>query len=370
MKIAILTYWNSKENYGQLLQCYALQKFLIKNGHTPFLIKYKEDRRYIRPPFYKKIFDYIFRFPSYIQYAIQVIRDRRNMKYYNPNGDLYRNFPDFLEKYICTTEKEYNYRELFTEQFDADAYICGSDQIWGGDEAYYLPFAPKDKKIIAYAPSFGGVSEFQEPYKTRIISYLRRFNFLGIREESGVELCRKMGLYNAVKVVDPTLLLDVDDYNVIRKATFMKKNYLFLYLLGNPINCKLSLIVNFAKKMDLQIIYVASQNKNDKYEKVYPQIGEWVDYLANASFVITNSFHCTVFSLLYEKKFMTIPLSGAYKRMNTRVYELLHSVKLDSAIYRGNIEDIYCQNFDFSEFKRYKQNEVYKSLGYLSNLLK
>ena len=365
-----MTYWSSKENYGQLLQCFAMQQFLKKMGHSPFLIKYNPITIVRKISIFQKLISYIFHFSAYVEYAKQLFMQRKAKKYIDVSANLKRDFNSFLKNYIVSTEKCYTQDDLFKTLPEANAYICGSDQVWGGDEMYYLPFVPDGKKIIAYAPSFGGVNKFSKEYISRLKKNLERFDFLGIREQSGVDLCKNLGFSNAVKVVDPTLLLSSVDYDSIRIETKHSKPYIFLYLLGNPCACKVEDIYKFAEMNNLDVVYVASQNQNDKYEKVSPQIGEWLDYLAKSEFVITNSFHCTVFSLIYKKKFMTIPLVGAFQRMNTRIEELLSCSDLKQAIYKGNIEFIYRHPFDFSKFYLYKNKEMERSFSYLMSNLK
>lgn len=370
MKIGIITYWNSKENYGQLLQCYALQRFLIKEHHEPFLIKYKNDYEPQKISPLSKFFSYIINFPAYVKYALHLYSNQRNRKYYDANSVELRNFNSFVERYIRSTETEYGRKDLYQNNLNAEAFICGSDQIWGSeDDIYYLSFVPEGKRIIAYAPSFGGSMSFSKQFLPKLKNYLSRFHFLGIREQSGVDYCQSLGFNEAVKVVDPTLLLDKNDYEVLRIKTNYTKPYVFLYLLGNPCACKVSEVFKFAEKHNLDVVYVASQDQNDAYKKVYPQIGEWIDLLAKSSFVITNSFHCTVFSLIYQRKVMAIPLIGAYKRMNTRIEELLACANLQSAVYRGNIDNVYSMEYDFSVFQNYREKETFKSKAYLTKVL-
>lgn len=369
MKIGIITFWDTKDNYGQLLQCYALQTFLRKMGHEAFLIRYKS-KPVTKPQFqWRKILNYIIKFPTYISLFFDItnrsIKIKKYGRYVNENN--IRNFESFRAKHIIATEKIYSEQELYNIPPKADAYICGSDQIWGGDPIYYLPFAPTSSKKIAYAPSFGGVRQMDSKYELKIKKYLSSFCFVGVREQSGVELCHQIGIEKAVKVVDPTMLLPLDDYNKIRKKASFTKPYIFLYLLGNPISYSVSLIYKFAKKHNFNVIYVASQGRLDSYKKAFPEIGEWIDYLANADFIVTNSFHCTVFSLLYGKKFATIPLTKGFKRMNVRIDDLLTESRLTSTILQhGNtLDKIYHTNFDFSHFEEYRKREIQKTYNYL-----
>ena len=369
MKIGVITFSSSKENYGQLLQCFAMQRFLQNIGHDAYLIRYLP--KPVEPARFRisRIFRYIVNFSAYFSFFISLIREKRNKKYVNENANELRHFDWFLRDELKTTEV-LSENELMENPPIADAYICGSDQVWGGDFVYYLSFAPDRAKKIAYAPSFGGLTYFSPDYEMKVKELLRRFDFIGVREQGGVSVCHRLGFPKAVKVVDPTLLLTVGDYDKIRINTTVNGKYIFVYLLGNPMACKVSDVFEFAKQKNLDVIYVASQGQNDAFEKVYPQIGEWIDYLAKADFVVTNSFHCSVFSLIYKKKFATIPLVGGFERMNGRIDELLDVVRMKNARYRGSFEQIYNFEFDFSTFESYQTLETLRSQKYLQDVLR
>lgn len=370
MKIGVITFSNSKDNYGQLLQCYALQAYLEKQGHNVFLIRYQGSSSIVvKTGKWKKMFRYLKNFPAYITYYLQKHRLKQDKKrYYDASADKRRQFDVFMEEYLSCT-RMYTTDDIMQNPPIAEAYICGSDQIWGGDWVYYLSFAPEDSLKIAYAPSLGGLSFFSREYEEKMKMYLSRFDFIGMREQSGVDTCRRLGFDKAVKVVDPTLLLSSMDYGLIRTKTNQKKPYIFLYLLGNPIACEVDEIYEYAHKKDYEVVYVASQERYDKYSKQYAQIGEWVDYLAKADIVITNSFHCTVFSLLFERPFISIPLVGGYKRMNGRIEELLKECGLSNQIYVGCFDNISVKDIDFSKFRKHREKEEKKSCNYLSLLL-
>lgn len=370
MKIGVITFWQSKDNYGQLLQCFAMQRFLQKMGHDAFLIRYQskpiEEARFK----WEHIGKYICRLPTYVSLFLAQMRNKKNERLYaNTNINKDRHFDRFLRDNLKCTDLVYTEEMINNDPPIADAYICGSDQIWGGDWAYFLSFAPDSTKKIAYAPSFGGLSMFTADYEEKMIKLLSRFDFLGIREKGGVEVCHRLGFHQAVKVVDPTLLLSVSDYEKIRIKVEKPKKYIFLYLLGNPMACNVSTIFDFANKQGLKVVYVASQGQNDPYEKIYPQIGEWMDYLAEATLVITNSFHCSVFSLIYKRKFITIPLIGGFARMNGRINDLLLSCNLERAKYSKSFDDQYQSNYDFSFFEEYQKRERNKSIEYLHKAL-
>ena len=370
MKIGIITFWTSKDNYGQLLQCFALQQYLRKNGHEPFLIRYKESSREEASFKFSNLLKYILRFPQYLSWYLNEKRIQRNANKYNKQvASVNRYFDVFIREYITTSKHIYTDENIYKTPPVADAYICGSDQVWGGDWVYYLDFAFDNKPKIAYAPSLGGLSSFSHDYEEKLRKLLQRFAFIGMREQSGVDVCHRLGRKDAVKVVDPTLLLTQEDYNKIRINTKQQgdKPYLFAYILGNPMTCEIEDVYEYARKRGLEVKYTTS-GKADDYEHIYPQIGEWIDLIANADVIVTNSFHGTVFCLIYNKPFITIPLKSGYERMNTRVTELLEAVGLKNRIYNGNLYKI-SSSVDFTAFNNYRYQEEQKSASYLFNNL-
>lgn len=198
---------------------------------------------------------------------------------------------------------------------------------------------------------------------------IHRLDFIGMREQSGVEVCKRLGRPDAVQVVDPTLLLDTKDYDKIRIPVATPKPYLFLYLLGNPIGYKTKYFYDYAASKGLNVVYVASQGKVDDYEKFPAQVGEWIELLANAEMVITNSFHCTVFSLIYHRRMITVPLVGGYERMNTRINELLRNAGLEDLILNKELEYYQQDDWDFSGFDLYKNSELKRTSDYFDNII-
>lgn len=370
MKIGIITFWTTKDNYGQILQCFALQQYLRNHGHEPFLIRYMDSPKEAASFKWNNLFKYIIQFPKYISWFItQKLRQHSIYKYTQETVNINRQFDMFINEHIAHTESIYT-EESIKEAPLADAYICGSDQVWGGDWAYYLDFAPDDKLKIAYAPSLGGLTSFAQEYEEYMTILLQRFAFIGMREQSGVEVCHRLGRKDAVKVVDPTLLLTKADYDKIRIAAIKncQKPYLFAYFLGNPVACDMKDVYAYAKSKGLEVKYVTS-GQVDGYEHIYPQIGEWIDLIANAEVVITNSFHGTVFSLIYETPFITIPLNRGFERMNTRVIELLDCANLKNRLYQDSF-DTMSDEVDFTVFRNYRKNQEEISTSYLNPIIK
>lgn len=368
MKIGVITFCFSKDNYGQILQCYALQQHLIKNGHDAFLINYKPDLIESKPKLkIRNVFKYLSGFRTYLKWWINRNREISNKKKYNHNPDnTNRGFDDFIKNNIAVTES-FDKETIHQNPPVADVYICGSDQIWGtgGDWPFYLSFAPDGKKRIAYAPSMGGIDNIPEAVKPELVAHLSKFSFIGMREKSGQETISQLGIKDVTTVIDPTMLLTSNDYSKIADLPLKRQDYVFVYLLGKPSECKISEIYNFAHRQGLEVVYVASGGQNDGYPKTYATIEEWIGYISKARFVITNSFHCTVFALLHKVPFATILLNNGYERMNCRVEELLGECGLTNRIYKNKLDDIFNSDIDFSHFNSYRETFAAKSSALL-----
>ena len=355
MRIGTITYWWTQTNYGQVLQCYALIHFLKQMGHDAFLIRH--DPVYEPPRLLSE------RFFSAIQYLLHPWR-LKSRKYWNQlkireKEDILkhnRHFDDFKKKYIPST-KVVTYDELKNSAPTADAYICGSDQIWGGlNPIYYLQFGKPHVKRLAYAPSMGGEVPPSTVLK-RIKRFLSDFDFISAREKSDIRILKNMGFSDACLVPDPTLLLGSFDY---RKLATNKLNdserYVLVYLLGNQIDLSYDDLKSFAEEHGLKLKYVSSQGRIDDYEKLYPSIQEWLELVDKATYVITNSFHGTVFSLLFNTPFLTLPVVGIKKKMNNRIIDLLDRVGLSNRIYHHSLDEIL-STINFDQFNKFRESE-------------
>jgi len=349
MKIGIMTFWWSEDNYGQLLQCFALQKYLRDAGHDAYLIRYdpKNDYIYIKTPLWRKILK-AFNPVKLYKYIIskKLEKDIKREKQNNPRG-----FEDFRNRHIKQSEKIYSsYKELVDNPPEADIYVVGSDQIWNtfGDpidvainviKAFLLDFGNPSIKRIAYAASFG--KETLDENSIQIFSnLLKKFDYISIREESGIEICKKCGIDNAEWVSDPTMLLEADIYHTLYEDELIRKNnkpYCFFYLLGTEYNFSHQLVYDWAKKKNLEVIYVTGNFQLDKFKKMYMTIPEWIYLLEHSDYVISNSYHCSVFSLLFKKKFGVIPLVRNHIGCNTRLDSLFKLFQIEKRFIENDL---------------------------------
>lgn len=351
MKIGILTFWESEDNYGQLLQCYASQKFFKKNGHETFLIRASNEsnnNQSIKQKLKNKLRT-AYRLRKYPIYLLK--RVIKSVIYTVLHGKLResipnRKFEDFRMKYLNCTPV-YSIDMLRSNPPQADAYVVGSDQVWNStDGLYFLNWAPRSVKKISLAASFG--ARIPSPEFTNLISpWLQQFDLVTVRELSGKDICELSGIDNAIVVPDPTLMLRAEDYTEIMATDVANGDYLFIYFLGTRTNVNWTEIYKFARKNKLKIVYVGSQGQEDKYPKIEPTIEEWLALIDNAKYVITNSFHGTVFSILFSKKFMVMPVCGPSIRMNDRLETLLKPLDLSYRIYAGDLSLIE-RNIDYN----------------------
>lgn len=366
MKIGISTFWQTKDNYGQILQCWALQQALIKQGHAPFLIRYTGVGLSRKPPinFVKKVKKIIKNLPKYYQ----LWRMLQMQQQYNQQTDnAKREFEAFKNQELRISAKIYDAGSIHQTPPEADLYICGSDQIWGDDSYYYLDFVPNKKKKIAYAVSMGADFLQQDSeFKAWMQNLIKDFSSLGMREDVGVKACQELGRADAKVVVDPTMLLMRHDYELIRQSSGLIQKYLFLYIIGNPIDLRIEEVYTYARKVGLEVVYVAVQGQCDSYPKAFPKIGEWLDLIDNAELVVTNSFHGTVFSLIYETPFVVVPAKKFLSSKNIRIEQLLSNTSLSHRMYSESVEKTVNSSCDFQGFRSFVEMSRQEAYQFLS----
>lgn len=330
-EIGILTLHRSN-NYGAVLQTYALSKFLTSLGYKPFILNYKMEKTsvidYLKNPiaFVLKVGGKNALTFGFLKSKLQGKKSKSEEESFAPIFEQFRN------EYLNITAREYDYETLKDQAPSADAYIVGSDQVWAADfvfssPAFLLGFVPSNTKKISYAASFG---------KARLERYLRKdfklyapkFDALSVREASGVDIVRKVTGLEAEQVVDPTLL--IDDYSqIIDYSLVPDGEYMFSYRLGQSEDlCRWTsgALVALSSKLNLPH-YVVSTNTADASllvgDHLRPTPGQLLGLIDRASLVVTNSFHGTVFSILLSSKFLTFSRDSASDKQNLRMTELL-----------------------------------------------
>ena len=331
MKIGVITL-PLHNNFGGILQAYALQKALRRLGHKAVLI----DRlKYLTVgPWYKK-------YPIYLKRAIQKHLLRKDIivkvdaEINRVPKTIARNTDSFIDKHI---------KRVFTKDFtniaekDFNAIIVGSDQIWRPKyffstiENAYLDFAKEwSIKRIAYAASFGTDEwEYNDEQTRNCATLLKRFNAVSVRESSAVNLCKEKFAVRAEHLLDPTMLLEKKDY--IRLMTRAKSDEkLFCYILDNG-NEKEKIVDTISKAMCIVPFYINSKYEDEKaplLERIQQPVEKWLRAFQDAEFVITDSFHACVFSIIFNKPFIVY---GNKERGWTRFESLLKMFGLEERL--------------------------------------
>jgi hypothetical protein len=371
-KIGIITFGNTQDNYGQLLQCYALQQVLKQLGGDPYLIKYEAKMSKTQKIFY--MLSLLFRFQ--LQKITKSIVARIKKQKRQPGELIDRGFDIFRKMYIKSTETIYSLAELKNNPPQADYYVCGSDQIWNNySKAYFLDWGDKKVPRIAYAASFGKLNASEE-FTNKISKALKKFMIVTVREQSGIDICKQAGYLNALCVPDPTVLLIGKDYTkliVENTITSIRRKYLLVYLLGWDTKVNFEEIGRFAKQKELDIIYVPSiggtparVGLNDELTKTFPSVQEWLSLMANAKYVLTNSFHGMVFSIIFNRLFGVYILNGEASNMNDRIYTFLDSIKLRSRIITNNLQ-IMDNSIDYEHVNAVLNTQREKIKNYFKN---
>ncbi|MBQ9658673.1 MAG: polysaccharide pyruvyl transferase family protein, partial [Clostridia bacterium] len=330
-------------NYGGLLQAWALQTVLEKMGHKVWIL---DPSPYIFLPRWKIPFSYSKRFikkifgknPNLIH-----IEQIRNREYDIMNSNLVS-----FKKRIHT--KTWNKISDIKEK-NFDVIITGSDQVWRPKynrsyhrtiENAFLDFTKNwNIKRIAYAASFG-VDEWEfDLRQTKNCSLLvKRFDAISVRENHGVKLCKKYLNVEASHVLDPTLLLDKRDYDIIINSveTHQPEGNLLCYILDEDEN-KTAIINTISKEKNLKPFQTNSRydNKQEKIEnRIQISVEQWLRNFRDAEFIVTDSFHACIFSLIFEKPFIVI---GNPVRGLSRVSSLLEQFGLSHRlIYKEPID--------------------------------
>lgn len=345
MRIGIITYWSSSDNYGQQLQCFALQKYIKGLGHDAYLIKYMPIssvplwRRIVRSIKYRLLVS-----------SEQKENDKKNAEISSTNELLNakRNFVGFRNNYIDSTDIVYHsIHELRANPPKADVYICGSDQVWNNrleDEntaGWFLDFGSPKTRRLSYAASIGREIDSKE-YES-FSKYLKRFDAISVREQKANDFCHHLGFEKSIVAIDPTLLLKSSDYNVLNngiKKEGSSKPYAFIYLLNirNSDEVYWDEFHKMIQENDLSVRVVASsgylpaQDFLPGYQNEQATIPEWLSLIKHSEFVITTSFHGVVFCLLNHKPFYAVLLNNEFSKGNDRIISLLKTVGLEKKI--------------------------------------
>lgn len=332
MKIYIITR-HDVNNYGSVLQAYATQKYFESLGYESYIINYcpkneriiKLNRAFAKAAYpnskLKQLFYRIVKFPG------EFIAHSR--------------FRRFQRKLLTLTHKFSTLNELKLHDFKDSILCAGSDQIWGYisnsvDKAYYLDFGTNKNKFISYSASFGRV-DFDEQYMGNLQNLLSKFSFISVREQSAVKLIEEHTTYEAYHILDPILMMPQNFWRSFVKGKERVDDYIVVYELHNNKNLDnyLAAVLN---KYHCRVIRISASIYTffEKGKKaILKSPANVMRLIRDAKFIITDSFHATVFSIIFEKNFVNVLPPKTFKRIT----DLAEMLKLNDRILNEPTEN-------------------------------
>lgn len=361
MKICTIT-CHDVYNVGASLQAYALQAYLKSLGHDVKIIDYKPDylsKHYqlniVGNPKYNKPF-------LKQAYLLAKLPGRLHML---PRKKA---FDSFTAKYFDLTKRYTSNEELKKEPPEADAYLAGSDQIWnplfpnGKDPAFYLDFVQQGVRA-SYAASFA-VDEFPQELREVTAQYLDRFDHIAVREKSGLSVLKTLGITNAVAVLDPVFLLDRTQWEAMaERPERCETPYLLVYDFDNSPAVR-KLAERIAAERGLHIYSVF---KLPYAERCFPLCGPetFLGLMQHAAFVLSNSFHATAFSVIFEKEFAVVERT---EKINTRMRDFTAMLGLSDHMVTAETE--IPDGTDWTAVRRCLKDEIDHAKAYIDEVLR
>jgi len=336
-KVGLITYYG--DNYGGVLQAYALQQIVNTNGFKCDLIsneflsrksglkkmkgKLANLTAAIRNPF-----DYLAKRRTYHQYAAQ-------------NVSKAKKFAAFRREKLCIHETGYtSYGEYLKNPPQYDVYLCGSDQIWNpnlycDNGFYFAGFAPEDALKISYASSMG-VSTVNKAQASFMTPLLNRLDVISTREQKGADIIKTISKKTVRVVLDPTLLLDSEEWSKVAAPCMIEEPYVFCYLFGErEYIARIKKQVREMTGMKVVSIPFVPRELSSEDEKFFDAgPAEFISLIKNASLVLTDSFHATAFSINLKTPFISLCRfnKSDKKGMNDRLVTILNMVGLSERL--------------------------------------
>lgn len=358
-------------NYGGILQAYALKTIIEGFGYEVSVAKEKVVER---RPLWKKILSYTYLPVKIHQMIIQKKLSDENQKI----NYIRKNLNSFIEPHINTVsffgDKDVPSKKTIQKY---DAFLVGSDQIWRKGyvdvRTYFLDFLKKypNKIKVSYAASFGrdNLDDWTDKELNTCEQLLSSFDGVSVREDKGVEICKRYLHKEAELVLDPTMLLTTDHYRNMTMGEQTAHQGIFCYILDMT-DEKRQIVEYLSSELQLKPFYFySSQDKNcNKDEGVLPSVESWINELSNADFVITDSYHGTVFSILFNKQFISI---SNIKRGQSRFLSLLNTFHISNHLV-NSIKDVEKMELSFVDYRNVNEiltKERKKSIDFLKKHL-
>lgn len=378
MKIGILTIQNVN-NYGAELQCCALCRKLIKMGYDAEVINYlfgiHPNHDHIGE---KRTISISWKQDIKVR-LLPIVQNLFCLFYHKNKALRNQRFDEFHAKYNNLTKTVYpSVRSLNEANFDYDVLCIGSDQVWNYEKGYSLEpfFASFDKKgtkKISYGSSIG-LSEISSEAEKVFKKELSGFSSISVREQQASDLLQNLLKKDVDVVLDPTLILNSKEWLEVAKYDMCpKEKYVLVYIVTiKPCNYVLDVARKVAKERGLKIVRICrdaypEHSGSDVEEIMTAGPSDFVGLFANAEFVVTNSFHGTVFSINFSKPFYSVIKSQ--HSTNSRLTSILRKLKLENRILSVGSPLPEVTDIDFAEPAACLEAEREHSVDYIKNAL-
>lgn len=347
-KVGLITYYGN--NYGGILQAYALQQMVKSNGFDCELIS-NEFLSHVSGP--KRARNFMANLTAMLGHPFDYLEKRKTYRKYSTQIALKaKRFETFRQKNLSIFKTGYiSYEEYVKKPPCYDVYLCGSDQIWNpnlycDNGFYFAGFAPEKALKISYASSVG-VSTVSKKQAEFMAPLLNRFDVISTREQKGAEIINDISDKTARVVLDPTLLLNSEQWSQVAAPRMIEEPYIFCYLFGER-----EYVAHIKKKvkektgMKVVCIPFVPRELSSTDEKIFDAgPAEFISLIKNASLVLTDSFHATAFSINLNTPFISLcRFSKSDKKgMNDRLVTILEMVGLRDRLV--DADDSVCDDF-------------------------
>ena len=347
------------------MQAYALMKYLQGLGHDVEIINYKPD--YLSYNLWSIGAKWNKNILIKLLYYSYVVPKRLTLKRRRKKFDTFTN-----ERLRVTSTKYQSIEELKTDTPIADIYFAGSDQIWntgspnGKDPSFFLDFVPEDKVKASYAASFS-VSEIASEYVDFVKSKLITFDFISVREKTGLNILKSLGIEHGCTVMDPVFLLEKANWKELAQPQANEK-YIFVYDQENNQEIKKAAL-RLAKLYNLRIYAIESLYPRPYADRKIKDAGpeEFLGLIKNCEICITNSFHCIAFSLIFNKKFYLF--KRTHQKVNSRMLDLLDDLGLNDRIGNDYQDELSMDEINYQAVNEIIEQKRQSSINYISRVI-
>ena len=368
IETATLTWFSV--NYGSIMQAFALQRTVMELGYGNHIINYVPNK-------WEKLAFFCKSSARFVTLKAKIENRKIESKFLNREEIDFKNkkFEEFYKKSLALTEMIPTQKQMQSLNGQYRIFLCGSDQIWNPNyfkKCNFLDFVSDSNQKIAYAPSVG-TTQLAENEKSQMKPYLNRFDKISVREESSKSLIESVVDKPVQVVCDPVFLLPREKWIEDMQLKSPEEKYILCYFLGdNPEYQKTVEKLRDILNIKVKVIPTNTFGYTLGFETqktVGPK--DWLSLLYGAEFVLTDSFHATAFSIIFNKSFYVLKRFSdtSPKSQNSRIYHLLNMTGLEDRIWQNTTNVSYIENDTWKTVDEKMRTERETSTLWLKNAL-